>query len=115
MPAPLGPINPKILPGLQLRLILSTAKIEFYNHHLSHAASTYFCSGYQFSNIISLSEKDQVEKIQESFVNFYPKECINPYVTLAAQGSWIITLGGAVVHDSGGYGMLGLGHAPKPS
>ena len=38
---------------------------------------------------------------------------MNPYVALAARGPWIVTLKGAVVHDSGGYGMLGLGHAPK--
>ncbi|MBT8083035.1 MAG: aminotransferase class III-fold pyridoxal phosphate-dependent enzyme, partial [Gammaproteobacteria bacterium] len=28
-------------------------------------------------------------------------------------GPWIITLKGAVVYDCGGYGMLGLGHAPE--
>src|SRR5690606_23437508 len=27
-------------------------------------------------------------------------------------GPWIVTLKGAVLHDSGGYGMLGFGHAP---
>src|SRR5690606_8508677 len=37
---------------------------------------------------------------------------VNPYVALTARGPWIVTLKGAVVHDSGGYGMLGLGHAP---
>src|SRR5690606_33400013 len=26
----------------------------------------------------------------------------------------IVTLKGAVLHDSGGYGMLGFGHAPGP-
>ena len=31
---------------------------------------------------------------------------------LAALGPWIVTSHGAVLHDSGGYGMLGLGHAP---
>ena len=41
------------------------------------------------------------------------KRQVNPYVALAARGPWIITLKGAVVHDSGGYGMLGLGHTPK--
>jgi acetylornithine/succinyldiaminopimelate/putrescine aminotransferase len=38
---------------------------------------------------------------------------VNPYVALAARGPWVITLKGAVVHDSGGYGMLGFGHTPK--
>lgn len=34
-------------------------------------------------------------------------------VSLAAHGPWLVTTKGAVLHDSGGYGMLGLGHAPK--
>merc|ERR1719265_1223610 len=29
------------------------------------------------------------------------------------QDPWIVTLHGAVVHDSGGYGMLTLGHGPQ--
>jgi acetylornithine/succinyldiaminopimelate/putrescine aminotransferase len=37
---------------------------------------------------------------------------VNPYVALAARGPWIVTLKGAVIHDSGGYGMLGFGHTP---
>jgi acetylornithine/succinyldiaminopimelate/putrescine aminotransferase len=54
----------------------------------------------------------QIEAIQQDFVNFYPDDAVNPYVSLAARGPWIVTSMGAVVHDSGGYGMLGLGHAP---
>jgi acetylornithine/succinyldiaminopimelate/putrescine aminotransferase len=38
---------------------------------------------------------------------------VNPYVPLAAAGPWIVTTHGAVIHDSGGYGMLGLGHMPE--
>src|SRR5690606_19360323 len=37
----------------------------------------------------------------------------NPYVALAARGPWIVTLKGAVLYDTGGYGMLGFGHAPE--
>src|SRR5690606_16838269 len=40
-------------------------------------------------------------------------DVVNPYVPLAARGPWIVTLKGAVVHDNGGYGMLGHGHAPQ--
>ena len=46
--------------------------------------------------------------------NFYPEDALSPYVPLAACGPWIVTAKGAVVHDSGGYGMLGLGHNPEP-
>ncbi|MEM7082461.1 MAG: aminotransferase class III-fold pyridoxal phosphate-dependent enzyme [Pseudomonadota bacterium] len=57
-------------------------------------------------------ETDQVQALQQGFTNFYADDAICPYVPLAAKGPWIITTMGAVVHDSGGYGMLGFGHAP---
>ncbi|HMV67330.1 MAG TPA: aminotransferase class III-fold pyridoxal phosphate-dependent enzyme [Myxococcota bacterium] len=57
-------------------------------------------------------ESALVETLQEHFVNFYERDAINPYVPLAARGPWIVTSHGAVLHDSGGYGMLGFGHAP---
>ena len=34
-------------------------------------------------------------------------------MALAARGPWIVTLKGAVLYDTGGYGMLGLGHTPQ--
>lgn len=67
----------------------------------------------QYGDILAMDEADQVQTIQSHFVNFYPDDAVNPYVTLAARGPWIVTTGGAVLHDSGGYGMLGLGHAPE--
>src|SRR5690606_39032972 len=54
----------------------------------------------------------QARRVQDGFINFYAPDTVNPYVTLAAQGPWIVTLKGAIVYDCGGYGMLGLGHAP---
>ena len=65
-----------------------------------------------FPDLLEQPERRQAETIQEEFVNFYPDDAVNPYVPLAARGPWIITVGGAVIHDNGGYGMLGLGHAP---
>lgn len=53
-----------------------------------------------------------IARLQEGYLNFYPADNVNPYVPLAARGPWIVTSHGAVLHDSGGYGMLGLGHAP---
>ena len=41
-----------------------------------------------------------------------PDDAINPYLPAAARGPWIVTLKGAVLHDNGGYGMLGFGHNP---
>lgn len=62
--------------------------------------------------LLQLDEAALIARLQEGFVNFYRPETINPYVALAARGPWIITAHGAVVHDSGGYGMLGSGHNP---
>ncbi len=54
----------------------------------------------------------QQGELQSGYVNFYADDAVNPYVALAAKGPWIVTSKGAVLHDSGGYGMLGFGHAP---
>jgi acetylornithine/succinyldiaminopimelate/putrescine aminotransferase len=65
------------------------------------------------AELLALDEIEQARKVQAGFVNFYAADAVNPYVTLAAQGPWIVTLKGAIVYDCGGYGMLGLGHAPE--
>jgi acetylornithine/succinyldiaminopimelate/putrescine aminotransferase len=58
------------------------------------------------------SELDLIHDVYADWCNFYAEDTVNPYVPLFAKGPWIITLHGAVVHDSGGYGMLGFGHNP---
>lgn len=65
-----------------------------------------------FADLLHLDEDAQVDAVQAGFVNFYPADGVNPYVALAARGPWIVTLNGAVLYDTGGYGMLGFGHAP---
>ena len=67
----------------------------------------------EFPDILDADETTQMARVQADFINFYPDDAVNPYVALAARGPWVITLKGAVIHDSGGYGMLGLGHTPK--
>jgi acetylornithine/succinyldiaminopimelate/putrescine aminotransferase len=66
-----------------------------------------------FAELLDLDEDAQVHAVQAGYVNFYPDDAVNPYIALTARGPWIVTLKGAVLHDSGGYGMLGFGHAPK--
>ena len=66
----------------------------------------------EFPDLLALDEDAQCHAVQSDFVNFYPGDAVNPYVALAARGPWVVTLKGAVVHDSGGYGMLGFGHTP---
>ena len=67
----------------------------------------------ELQHLAGLDEAEQVREIQRGYLNFYPDDLVNPYVALAARGPWIVTSMGAVVHDSGGYGMLGLGHSPQ--
>lgn len=62
--------------------------------------------------LVGMRESEAIATIQAPYVNFYAKDAVNPYVALAAKGPWVVTTHGAVVHDSGGYGMLGFGHAP---
>jgi len=68
----------------------------------------------EFPEMMARDEVGQVDGIQSSLVNFYSKHAVNPYVSLAARGPWIVTTKGAVIHDNGGYGMLGFGHVPTP-
>ena len=67
----------------------------------------------EFPALLALDEDAQTVEIQSGFINFYSHDAANPYVALAARGPWIVTLKGAVVYDTGGYGMLGLGHTPE--
>ena len=67
----------------------------------------------ELPELLPLDESEQIARVQGDFVNFYAEDAVNPYVAIAGRGPWVVTLKGAVVHDSGGYGMLGFGHAPK--
>ncbi len=66
-----------------------------------------------YPQLIDMDESEQLTFVQQDFVNFYAADAVNPHVALAAKGPWLITLKGAVLHDNGGYGMLGLGHVPR--
>lgn len=68
----------------------------------------------EFPELMAMGEVEQVAAIEENLVNFYADDTVNPYVSMAARGPWIVTTKGAVVHDNGGYGMLGFGHVPEP-
>ena len=52
------------------------------------------------------------DNLQKDILNFYSRDSRAPYVPLAAKGPWVITTEGSVIYETGGYGMLGLGHAP---
>jgi len=79
----------------------------------AHAAFLALKADPAFALLLAMDEDAQLHAVQAGFINFYPDDAINPYVALAARGPWVVTLKGAVVHDSGGYGMLGFGHTPQ--
>jgi acetylornithine/succinyldiaminopimelate/putrescine aminotransferase len=68
----------------------------------------------KYDHLLKLPEDELVAVLQQGYVNFYEENAVNPYVALAAKGPWLVTTHGAVLHDSGGYGMLGFGHSPAP-
>jgi len=63
--------------------------------------------------LLALAETDQIRHAQDGYTNFYDEDAVNPYVVAAGAGPWLVSLKGAVIYDCGGYGMLGLGHAPN--
>lgn len=80
---------------------------------IAAAAEEYARIRAEFPELLDLDEDAQIQAVQAGFVNFYSADAVNPYIALAARGPWVVTLKGAVLHDSGGYGMLGLGHTPE--
>jgi len=63
-------------------------------------------------SLFEIEEAKLVSELQSDYVNFYSAPTVNPYVAIAARGPWVITSHGAVLHDNGGYGMMGMGHGP---
>lgn len=88
------------------------AKHEDLVAALHAAADEYARIRHEFADLLDLDEDAQIRAIQGGFLNFYSPDTANPYVALAARGPWVVTLKGAVLYDSGGYGMLGFGHTP---
>ncbi len=80
---------------------------------IAAAAAEYARIREEFADLLDLDEDAQLQVVQAGFVNFYSQDTVNPYVALTARGPWIVTLKGAVLYDTGGYGMLGFGHAPQ--
>ena len=90
---------------LSLDSSLVTAIDEAHDYHLKIRE--------EFSaDLLMQTEASLIKDLQSGFVNFYKPATVNQYIAIAAKGPWIITSHGAVVHDNGGYGMLGSGHGP---
>lgn len=79
---------------------------------IEHAHATHHGLRAEWASALAGDEADLVQFTQSDLINFYAAETVNPYVAMGAAGPWIVTSHGAVLHDNGGYGMLGIGHAP---
>lgn len=106
-------------PGQVLTEGLSDAVIEQFAEHdpqleqaIDMACGVIDCWTSAYPELVVKDEEHIKEALQAGYVNFYANDAVKPYVALAAKGPWIITVKGRVLHDSGGYGMLGFGHAP---
>lgn len=103
-----------LTPGLSDEVILRfLARDPALGIAIDRACAEYRAIESAYPDLLTLDEADQALRVQDGYVNFYAADAVNPYVALAARGPWIVTLKGAVVYDCGGYGMLGLGHAPQ--
>ncbi|HEX7342610.1 MAG TPA: aminotransferase class III-fold pyridoxal phosphate-dependent enzyme [Rhodanobacteraceae bacterium] len=103
--------------GAARTLGLDDATIERFvasDPALSHAIETALMHHRElradFADFLKLDEVEQMHQAQAGYVNFYPDDATSPYLPAAAKGPWIVSLKGAVIHDNGGYGMLGFGH-----
>ena len=51
--------------------------------------------------LLAMDEVGQIQEVQSAYVNFYADDAVLPFVALAGSGPWIVSLKGAVIHDSG--------------
>ena len=106
--------GPSVTKGLDDATIESFAKRDRDLVNAIDVAYTEFLKIEQeFGDKVLLPELELISFLQTDYVNFYEAASVNPYTAIHAQGPWVITAHGAVLHDSGGYGMLGFGHAPQ--
>lgn len=82
---------------------------KFSNKNYKHYDKLKNLSKYKNNKKINIDNK----KIQGGFTNFYHLNTIQPYLPIKAAGPWILTNEEKLVYDTGGYGMLGLGHNPE--
>ncbi len=85
----------------ELSIAIERGYASFLEYKQSHA------------EFLALDESDQIAQAHGGLTNFYAEDAVNPYVSASAAGPWVVSLKGAVIYDCGGYGMLGLGHAPE--
>jgi acetylornithine/succinyldiaminopimelate/putrescine aminotransferase len=100
--------------GLSDDILLSFAQQDSrLSEAVASAHSLFLKLSEEEPGLLAMDEESQVREIQQGYINFYPDDAVNQYVSLAGNGPWIVSIKGAVLFDTGGYGMLGFGHAPE--
>jgi acetylornithine/succinyldiaminopimelate/putrescine aminotransferase len=102
----IGLSDSEILKFVEIDIKLQSAIGEAHSYHLQLQDEVGL-------DKLMMNEKSLVEELQQGIVNFYAPATVNQYIAIAGRGPWIVTSHGAVLHDNGGYGMLGVGHGPK--
>jgi len=102
----IGLSDSEILKFVEIDPKLQSAIVEAHSYHLQLQKEVGI-------DKLMMDEKSLVEELQKGIVNFYAPATVNQYIAIAGRGPWIVTSHGAVLHDNGGYGMLGVGHGPE--
>lgn len=99
--------------GLTDDLLVPFENDKYLNRALDLAETNLESIHAHHGEYLSRSEEDCIGVLQEDYENFYEPHFKNPYIPMGSNGPWIVTTHGNVIHDNGGYGMLGLGHTPS--
>jgi len=105
--------GPATTSGVSDRWIDAFADDASLRRALSLAESSWNALSEAERTLVEAPESEAAAKLQQGYANFYSPESISPFVALAAAGPWVITAYGAVLYETGGYGMLGGGHNPQ--
>jgi len=97
----IGLSDSEILKFVEIDPKLQSAIVEAHSYHLQLQEEVGI-------DKLMMDEKSLVEELQQGIVNFYAPATVNQYIAIAGRGPWIVTSHGAVLHDNGGYGMLGI-------
>ena len=101
----IGLLDSEILKFVKIDTKLQSAIVEAHSYHSQLQDEVGI-------DKLMMNEKSLVEELQQGIVNFYAPATVNQYIAIAGRGPWIVTSHGAVLHDNGGYGMMGMGHGP---
>ncbi len=103
----------RLTPGLPMEVVAQFENDETLSLAVDAAIDARKCLTVEEIALIAGPEADALNALQVDFANFYAAATRTPYIPLGACGPWVVSAHGAVIYETAGYGMLGLGHAPE--